>query len=218
MKYAEYIDIKKNDRKNQAIITAAQLFIKNGISAVKMTDIADESEIGVASLYRYFNTKKQLVIDVATYMWNDLNPLFSDIVNGEKFNNADGFEQVKILAGTFCILFEHHSIFLNFIHDFDAFVLSEKISCEELYDYEKSIFNFYHYFESAIIKGRKNKMIREDFDIRNFYFTATHSLLALSQKLTSPHIIKSDSSVDGKEELAGLTDILTFYIRNQNNI
>ena len=42
----------KNKRFEKAVEVSAQLFLKNGIEAVKMTDIADECGIGVATLYR----------------------------------------------------------------------------------------------------------------------------------------------------------------------
>ena len=51
----------KNKRFEKAVEVSAQLFLKNGIEAVKMTDIADECGIGVATLYRYFGTKKVFI-------------------------------------------------------------------------------------------------------------------------------------------------------------
>lgn len=47
-------------REDAAVQAAAQLFLQRGIGAVKMTDIAQTTGIGVASLYRYFTTKTNL--------------------------------------------------------------------------------------------------------------------------------------------------------------
>ena len=51
-------------RTEQAVTVSAQLFLKNGIEAVKMTDIAEASGIGVATLYRYFGTKIGITIAI----------------------------------------------------------------------------------------------------------------------------------------------------------
>lgn len=214
MKYKRFVEIKKNDRKNQAILMAIQLFFDKGITDVTMADIANESEIGVASLYRYFGTKKNLVIESAIYIWNDLNPLFSDIVNSKEYIEATGCDQISKLASIFVMLYNEHSIFLRFIHDFDSYVIHEHIMPDDLENYEKGIFNFYVYFNKAIEKGLKDQTIRSNFDSRVFYLTTTHTLMALTQKLCSPQIIKSDSDIIGGKEIQTLIDIFINYIRN----
>ena len=52
----------KSKRFDKAVEVSAQLFIERGIDNVKMTDIAEESDIGVATLYRYFGTKTGMTI------------------------------------------------------------------------------------------------------------------------------------------------------------
>ena len=47
----------RSKRIHHAIEISAQMFLRDGIESVKMTDIADECGIGVATLYRYFGTK-----------------------------------------------------------------------------------------------------------------------------------------------------------------
>lgn len=214
MKYSEYMDKQKTDRKNEAIICAAQLFLERGIQSVKMTDIADVSEIGVATLYRYFKTKKQIVIAAAIYIWNDLTPLFSDKLSGKQYEALNGYDQAKTLANLFVMMFTKHRVFLKFIHDFDVFVLIEGITAEELEAYENSILNFASYFEKAVKKGRTDKSINNNFDSRMYYMTATHSLMALSQKLSSPKILSSDTKHPAIDEFETLVEILLKYIEN----
>ena len=47
----------KTKRIERAVEISAEMFLRNGIEAVKMTDIADACGVGVATLYRYFGTK-----------------------------------------------------------------------------------------------------------------------------------------------------------------
>ena len=57
---------QKRDGRIQAIIECTfGLFSENGIENISMNDIAAASKIGVASLYRYFQTKEELAIEVA---------------------------------------------------------------------------------------------------------------------------------------------------------
>ena len=48
---------QKSRRIEHAVEISAEMFLKRGIDAVKMTDIADACGVGVATLYRYFGTK-----------------------------------------------------------------------------------------------------------------------------------------------------------------
>ena len=70
----------KNKRIEKAVSTCAEMFLKNGIESVRMTDIAYESGVGVATIYRYFGTKTGITIAAMTYLWNQavsLSPMFS---------------------------------------------------------------------------------------------------------------------------------------------
>ena len=61
---------EKKDGRIQSIIECSfGLFAENGIENISMNDIASEAKIGVASLYRYFQTKEELAIEVAIYAW-----------------------------------------------------------------------------------------------------------------------------------------------------
>ena len=59
------------DRHNLILSTAFQLFAENTIEKVTMTDVANACGIGVATLYRYYQTKANLVLAVNTRIWND---------------------------------------------------------------------------------------------------------------------------------------------------
>lgn len=66
-------------KRNKIILVAAELFLEKGIDSVKMTDIADASGIGVASLYRYFGTRTNIVIEAGPCsgkMYSCSSPIF----------------------------------------------------------------------------------------------------------------------------------------------
>ena len=71
---------EKKDSRIQAIIECTfGLFSENGIENISMNDIAVASKIGVASLYRYFQTKEELAIEVAIYAWNLELSVFNEV-------------------------------------------------------------------------------------------------------------------------------------------
>ena len=178
-------DNLKNQRFDKAVEVSAQLFLKNGIEAVKMTDIADESGIGVATLYRYFGTKNGITIAAMTYMWNELNKMFSGIFESDVFLAQSGIKQVSDLMRMFVVLYEAHPGFMKLLSEFDLMLISENIPKHDLKEYEKSIINFYPVFEKAYMTGIADGTVREIPNLRLFYlfikrFHTCHSCHAIS--------------------------------------
>ena len=56
--------------KNQRILQSAfTLFAANTIEKVKLTEVAEAANIGIASLYRYYPSKSELVLAVSIWAW-----------------------------------------------------------------------------------------------------------------------------------------------------
>ena len=68
-KYLEEKDELKNSRITRIYESAFALFSEKGIDTIAMTDIAKKAEIGVASLYRYFETKDEIAIRTVIWSW-----------------------------------------------------------------------------------------------------------------------------------------------------
>ena len=59
--------ISKNEKKNQIIEAAAQIFAKNGFSGTIMAEIAHCAGIGKGTIYEYFKSKEELFF--AVFEW-----------------------------------------------------------------------------------------------------------------------------------------------------
>ena len=69
MRYLDNVNQSITERRDIVIETAFKLFAENRIEPVTMTVVANNCNMGVASIYRYFGTKKELVIAVAAKKW-----------------------------------------------------------------------------------------------------------------------------------------------------
>jgi AcrR family transcriptional regulator len=58
------LNLKVETRKQEIILTAAQLFKKKGYSAVTMRDLAKAMGIKAASLYNHINSKQEILTDI----------------------------------------------------------------------------------------------------------------------------------------------------------
>lgn len=208
-------DSLKNKRFDKAVEVSAQLFLKNGIDSVKMTDIADESGIGVATLYRYFGTKNGITIAAMTYMWNELNKMFSGIFESKVFLAQSGIKQINDLMRMYAVLYQAHPAFMRLLSEFDLLLMSEDIPKKELKEYEKSIINFYPVFEAAYMTGISDGSVREIPDLRLFYLSYAHTLMELSKKLIQGELLPNDDFSHAEEELSTIIDAAVYFLRKE---
>ncbi|MBQ4310714.1 MAG: TetR/AcrR family transcriptional regulator [Oscillospiraceae bacterium] len=200
-------------REELAVASAARLFLEKGLDNVRMTDIADDCGVGVATLYRYFGTKTIIAIEAVSYLWNDLGRLFEERFREEELSSLSGIERLDRLIRMFTLLYSSHKDFIKLLDDFDRLMVTEGVPKEQLAEYEKNVFNFYNVLESAYLKGCEDKSVRTDIDFRLYYLTFTHALTQMCKKFIQGEILPSDDFSKAKSELDLMADAAVGMIR-----
>lgn len=200
----------REERYNYAVGVAADLFLEKGIDNVKMTDIADNCGIGVASLYRHFETKTEIVIRAGQILWERVNVDFLKYM--DKGNTEKGLDRLVYLLGYFKKVYESKKSFIKFLDDFDRLMLAEKIEAERLEGYGKSIVNFYDPIYAAYEMGIHDGTIRKVNDLKIVYYAITHSLMALCQKFIRGAILSDDQTSLGEKEIDKLLEMTAAFL------
>lgn len=212
MQYEECLSRYRDEKKEAVVLQAAQLFLQKGIEPVKMTDIAQQCGIGVASLYRYFGTKTSIVIAAGCLLWQDVRKMFEGVYACQSFLSKSGKEQIRDLLRLVPVLFSSQKEFLRFLGEFDSFVSAHKVSPSELDQYEKNVLDCYPVFQKSWAIGLRDGTIRADLDGQQIYITATHALMAMSQKFLKGNILPSDDFSAAENELEMLVEMTLLYI------
>lgn len=198
--------IQKERRMMEAVMAARELFLENKIETVKMTDIAQRAQLGVASLYRYFETKEAIAIEVAILLWQEIKGCYMPELLSDKFLAKSGIEQVKGILDIYPDMLANHREFLLFVSDFDSFCLKEKIAQDKLQRYEEVIQDFRKPYLAAIKKGKADGTVEVRQEPEILYLTVNHTMMALLEKLAKGEILSSDRG--SKQELETLKSIV----------
>lgn len=199
-------------REEGIVYVAAELFLQRGIENVKMTDVAERAEVGVASLYRYFGTKEALVLRAGAMLWQDLHTLFCSVYEAADYLACPGIERIRRLFGVYRTLFREQPAFIRFVADFDSFVIRSRPAREDMAAYERSVLNFCPVFLSAYEAGVSDGSVRRIESPRLFYESVCHAVMALSQKLLRGEILAADGFGDAAE-LELLLDMAAAYLQ-----
>lgn len=209
------MDNQKEKRKEEVVIAAISVFKEKGIDNSKMTDIAERAEIGVATVYRYFKTKTEIVIAAAAILWEEKISLLYNKFSDTTFMTINGAERVKVILNLFIDTYQKYPEFISFLEHFDNYIVKESIPLENLESYEKIIIDTKSAIFDAIDQGKKDGSIKSEIDNDVFYITITHALMSLSQKLIlRGTILKSDKDIPGELQLKTLIDMAMLYLVN----
>ncbi|KAA8746124.1 TetR/AcrR family transcriptional regulator [Paenibacillus sp. UASWS1643] len=81
----------KRQRQVHIIQSAKAVFLRKGIERSTMNDIAEEANIGIATLFRYFPKKEQLARLIVVQVLNETRDVFNQIseMGGTCFEKMD---------------------------------------------------------------------------------------------------------------------------------
>ena len=210
-KLAEERDELKNARIERIFLSAFNLFSRTGIDAIAMTDIAKNAEIGVASLYRYFETKDEIAIRTAMWAWENNKKIILPVLEDTGFYEKKGIEQLEEIIDLLIKLYQNEPDFFRYIYFFDAYVVCQKINSERLIPYQNVIESVQKIIAEAIHKGLEDGSISSRYnDSENeLYYSIMHTVFAAIQKLSlSGKMLKMDEDNDEIQQLKLLGKIL----------
>ena len=71
MRNKEKDELEMAERRNTILREGFRLFEAKGIETTGMQEIANACHLGIATLYRYYKNKIDLVIDIGTRQWQE---------------------------------------------------------------------------------------------------------------------------------------------------
>lgn len=214
MRNAEKDELKMNARREQMLSEGFRLFSAKGIEPVSMQEVADRCGLGIATLYRYFNTKLLLVIAIGTRKWEEFyQDVESEYVRrGGKIMNAA--EELDFYLSMYILLYREHRDILRFNQDFNAYVLHENASPEQLRDYMRAIRLYVEKFHAVYEKGMRDGSIRTDEPEQTMFNATMHIMLAVCGRFAQGVVYRSGDPEDLTEELMILKRmILNRYLK-----
>jgi AcrR family transcriptional regulator len=203
---------QKQARKEIMIEHALQLFLSAGIESTTMNDVANASKSGVASAFRYFETKHHLVVATASLLWeqiaHDIHQSFPS-----NFKTLSGLEQVTFMLSLFKSFYMQKPTVFRFLEQFDNYVIAHQLDETLLDGYEDKVLFFQPLMLNMIQKGKQDGSIKAELDSQLLYLTMTHQLMSLIAKLVlRGHILRSDDLSLGEAQLDCVIEMIQAYI------
>ncbi len=201
----KYTESNTKIKKRANIIDISMgIFIRDGIHPTTMSQIADECEVSLRSLYYYYSTKEELAIDIQIIC-------MYQIINSYNFvelkENETGYEQVCHFLDNIHKILQAHKKKLKFITAFD-YHFHNSYPNEKYQNFLRE-FVMSDTIYSTILKGIEDGSINIiGGDPINFGNTIYQSLLSYAQKILYREKAMLSENIDNKGSLEIYLEII----------
>ncbi len=121
----------KNISKEKLLLTSQDILLKEGIKGLSIRNIAKEANVSVGSIYKYFSTKLDILIELESNYWNAIISKVND-------NENLSFEETVELE--YRLFLEEKSPIFNLLNHSKLFENNElKVSIERMNYYKNQL-------------------------------------------------------------------------------
>jgi len=195
-------------RRAKLLETGFRLFAEHSIEAVKLQDIATESKIGIATLYRYFGNKPEMVIEIGTKKWEEYYLEVEKISAERSGKPTTAAEDLDFFLDCFIELYRSHKDLVLFNRNFVTYVKHEKCTREQMKDYNESIARFSKKFHNLYSKGQMDGTLDIRFSEKKMFENLMYIMISVVGKFAEGFIYPIDEERDMTEDLYMLKDLI----------
>lgn len=204
--------VRKAERRRSMISAARKLFAEYGFENTTMQNIADEAKVGVATLFRYFPRKEDLIIEVVKEAIEQQVPCFEEITQ----SNKTGIEKMEdVLTAYIDFISEEYRETTKLLEAFELYITFVPVEKSMLEEIEKA------YGEISSIVAEIVKEGKEDGSIQlsisdEFVWNTIFSMFGTAVKKYTLYTFLPDTilPVPSKEELMMVKKFMISFLKN----
>lgn len=207
-------DLREEQRRRQRILTAGlKLFSEKGIENVSLQAVADEAEVGVATLYNYYQNKTKLVVAISAMMWTKFWEISVKDVDEERFKNFTAYESIELYTDIIIKLYREHPEILKFSSDYKTYLCRQSTTKEEVQDHINALNPMSKYFHILYERAKEDKSIRTDIPEDEMFTSVTITVLAMAERYASGLVWSMSDDKNYTKELYNLKEMILNWVR-----
>ena len=192
-------DAKEMAARREAILREGfRLFSEESIESVKMTDVAKAAGIGIATLYRYYSTKPELVLAINVDQWKKFTDTLEPPLDTTDKTAAQCF---SYYLDHFIQLFREFKPLLRFNQNFNSYVIHEKLGERQMEPYIKLIEMIQARCGVIYEKARTDGTVKMDMPEDKMFSYTIHVMMAVIVRYAQGLVYNAKTEETMLEEL-----------------
>lgn len=184
-------DALQKEETNRRILDAGFcIFSEMSIDKVSMANVANKAGIGIATLYRHYRTKPELVVAVGTHVWSNFIRDYTPIRNDDKMTAV---EELEFFLDSFLELYKNHKKLLCFNQFFNIYIRNEAVPKKALNSYNEMVDKLAIRFHRIYVKGENDKTLCTEMSEKAMFLSIVHLMLAAVTRYAIGLVYEKDS-------------------------
>ena len=208
MRNGEKDEIRMAEMRERMLIEGFRLFAEGGIEPVGMLEVAEACHLGIATLYRYFKHKLELVLAIGEYKWAEYGEYLELLRKVRSVDAMTAAKELEFYLDLYLDMYEHNRNLLRFNQNFNSFVKHEGATKEQLKPYLREIKKLSLYFHGLYEKGKRDGTIRTDMPEDKMFASTCHIMMAVGVRFAEGVLYDADYEADRTEEYRLLKRLL----------
>ena len=202
---------QKQQRRQNIIEIAKDLFLEHGIQTIQMQDVATAADIGIATLFRYFPKKEYLMIAATNAITDEMATDVGQIVE----QTITAYEKIEQILEYYLGMTKDPQ--LRLAKYFESFDLYEKIaeeSPEQYAEYLSARSKLARILLTLGEQGKQDGSLRSDVDLDVFIMTMVQNFSSFTFKSSlTKHDTNLSTFLSADKQLAMMKDVFLRYIQ-----
>ncbi len=196
------------ERRERMLNEGFRIFAQKSIEVVSMQEVANACKLGIATVYRYFRKKEDLVIAIGARIWKGYAVKVEEMYSKRGGNAMNAAEELEFFLDCFLDLYKNHKDVLRFIRNFEIYIRSENLPEEKVRAYNEVVDGFARKFHAVYRKAEQDGTLKLEMPEQKFFYTIMYIMLSAAEKFAEGLVYPSEHEEDMTEALELLKDMI----------
>lgn len=201
--------LRRAATRHKILEAGLRLFAEQTIDNANLTDVARAAGVGMGTVYRYFNSKQELVTEINNWAWGRY---VKGYIDAPEDTGDTAREELEIYLDAYIDLYRTQRDLLRFNHFFNAYVRRESLADDRLSSFNAMLARMKARFHGTYVKGQADGTLRTDVSETEMFSATLHLMLAAVTRYAVGLVY--DTGIDPERELILLKDLLLNYYSN----
>ena len=204
----------KAARRRRIIDKGFEMFSNRGIDLVSVDEIAGACGMTRATIYRYYPSKLDLVIEIGAVKWKECLARISERYPKGATDALTAREHFALLIDCFMDLYREKRELLRFNQYFNLYVKSAGATNEQMSSYVGAVGILRGAFGRMYAKALRDGTVRTDLSEESMFSAFMHIMLAAVTRYAVGLAYVSEKGAAPEDELKMLKEMLINYFSN----
>jgi AcrR family transcriptional regulator len=173
----------REQNKCLVIEKSLELFVKNGIEQTKITDISKAAGLTERSIYRYFETKTEIILATAFLFWEQTAKRVSQATNVPGFDQLPGIERIRLMLYFYSSMYVESPDSVRYILNAETALFNAGVTVDIRSRPPGPFENSDSPMVKAINAGLRDGSVSSEVNVRELYYNAYDSILGVMERM-----------------------------------